>query len=59
LTQPAHICVSPWFVGPTTPTQHPTSTTTTPGHFEPPNSASREEIESVTPVSYQCDDDGK
>ncbi len=58
-----HICMSPWFVGPTTPIHHPQSTSTLPRmrpqHFEPPNKASQAEVESVTPISYQCDDDGK
>lgn len=61
LNSETHICMSPWFVGPTIPIDHSQSTQTSmkPEYFEPPNSANQEETESATPVSYQCDDDGK
>jgi hypothetical protein len=42
ITLETHIIASPWFVGPTTPTPQPS-------HFEPPNRASSEEIESIYP----------
>jgi hypothetical protein len=48
ITQEAHIVASPWLVGPTTPAQQ-TTTAQQPSPFEPPNRASREEIEAIYP----------
>lgn len=46
ITQGAHIVASPWLVGPTTPTEQ-TTVTLRPCHSEPPNSASKEDIEAI------------